>query len=313
MNSQIKKFGSFYIGGRVLAISGMPAKTVYRNPDFPDLLIDPNGEYAVDQAYVQYYIPASAEQRLPVVLAHGGGQTGSVWETTPDGREGWLHYFLGHGRAVYVIDNVERGRAGWCCLPKVWEGEPELRSGKMTWTMFRIGLPDHYEKKIPFPHQQFPINAFEELLRYNVPRWNTNEKSSTDNLAKLCKKIGPCILIVHSQSGAFGVNAVEQAGGSIAGLCLIEPASFGKVDETSRGLPVLTIYGDYLEEFGVWKKIYALALRQKGEFEEKRAHVEWIDLPRKGMIGNSHMMFMDKNHFPIADFVQDWIARIEKR
>jgi len=34
--------------------------------------------------------------------------TGVTWETTPDGREGWLNYFLRKGWAVYNSDAVER-------------------------------------------------------------------------------------------------------------------------------------------------------------------------------------------------------------
>jgi hypothetical protein len=50
--------------------------------------------------------------------------TGACWEATPDGRPGWLTVFLRARLPVDVLDNVERGRAGWCCLPDVWDGEP---------------------------------------------------------------------------------------------------------------------------------------------------------------------------------------------
>ena len=48
--------------------------------------------------------------------ASWGGLTGACWETTPDGRPGWLHNFLSAGFAVYVLDNVERGRSGFVQL-----------------------------------------------------------------------------------------------------------------------------------------------------------------------------------------------------
>ena len=38
-------------------------------------------------------------QGQPIVMVHGGGQTGSGWISTPDGREGWAQYFL-HVRRV---------------------------------------------------------------------------------------------------------------------------------------------------------------------------------------------------------------------
>ena len=42
------------------------------------------------------------------VLWHGAWLTGATWETTPDGREGWLNYFLKQGWAMYNSDAVER-------------------------------------------------------------------------------------------------------------------------------------------------------------------------------------------------------------
>ena len=30
----------------------------------------------------------------PIVLLHGGGMTGAMWEQTPDGRPGWMQHFL---------------------------------------------------------------------------------------------------------------------------------------------------------------------------------------------------------------------------
>jgi hypothetical protein len=42
-----------------------------------------------------------------------GGQTGSNFTGTPDGREGWAQYFLRQGYAVYVVDQPGRGRAAW--------------------------------------------------------------------------------------------------------------------------------------------------------------------------------------------------------
>ena len=47
----------------------------------------------------------------PIVMIHGGGQNGSNFTGTPDGREGWAQYFLRQGYAVYVVDQVGRGRS----------------------------------------------------------------------------------------------------------------------------------------------------------------------------------------------------------
>ncbi len=44
---------------------------------------------------------------------HGGGLSGVTYETKPDGKPGWLNYFLRQGWDVYISDAMERGRSGW--------------------------------------------------------------------------------------------------------------------------------------------------------------------------------------------------------
>src|SRR5258705_2769598 len=61
--------------------------------------------------YVQYQIPMG-KLKPPVVLVHGGCGTGRVWESTPDGREGYQSIFLRRGPSVYIFDFSRRGRAG---------------------------------------------------------------------------------------------------------------------------------------------------------------------------------------------------------
>src|SRR5215470_19007210 len=83
--------GNFYIGGRYVESNG----------DQP----------MVGQAYVQFQIPQDRRHAYPIVMVHGGSQTGSGWISTPDGREGWATYFMRRGYAVYIVDQVARGRS----------------------------------------------------------------------------------------------------------------------------------------------------------------------------------------------------------
>ena len=41
-------------------------------------MVDPRGHYAVEHAYVQYYIPANRRPEPPVLLVHGGGDVGQL-------------------------------------------------------------------------------------------------------------------------------------------------------------------------------------------------------------------------------------------
>ena len=70
----------------------------------------------VGQAYVEYFIPhklRNGKNTLPVVMVPGGALIGVHFLTTPDGREGWAHYFLRRGFPVYIVDVPGRGRAGF--------------------------------------------------------------------------------------------------------------------------------------------------------------------------------------------------------
>ena len=87
----IAKQGYFFVGGRIdRAIEGAPM---------------------VGQMYVEFQIPQKLEHPYPIVMIHGGGQTGTNFTGTPDGREGWAQFFLRRGYAVYVVDQVGRGRS----------------------------------------------------------------------------------------------------------------------------------------------------------------------------------------------------------
>src|SRR5262249_42066577 len=119
----LRGMGSFHVGGRIAEVSGRPVREIVRIPGGPASKLDPNGQFMVEQMYVQYFLPKHRKGRLPLLMWHGGGLTGVTYETTPDGREGWLNLFVRKGWDVYVSDAVERGRAGFAS-PDVWPSEP---------------------------------------------------------------------------------------------------------------------------------------------------------------------------------------------
>ncbi|KAF2163122.1 hypothetical protein M409DRAFT_68742 [Zasmidium cellare ATCC 36951] len=48
-------------------------------------------------------------------------------------------------------------------------------------------------------------------------------------------------------------------------------------------------------------------------FKQGGVDVEWIHLPNVGIYGNGHFMFLERNSFGIARFVEPWIAKIVRR
>src|SRR5579862_1294820 len=119
----LKEMGSFHVGGRDVEIRNKPVPGVELTPGVPGN-VDPNGIYSVEQMYVQYFVPRSERGKMPLLMWHGAWLTGATYETTPDGREGWLNFFLKRGWTVYNSDAMERGRSGWAPYPDVFGGEP---------------------------------------------------------------------------------------------------------------------------------------------------------------------------------------------
>ena len=72
----LRDFGSFHAGGRIVRISGKGKRTVRFTADTVHEQ-DPNGDFLIEQVYVQYFIPAEQIFPHPLVLIHGEGLTGA--------------------------------------------------------------------------------------------------------------------------------------------------------------------------------------------------------------------------------------------
>ena len=120
----LRDMGSFFVGGHQTETTEAPVQDWVLTPNGIPVRIDPNGTTQVGQMYVQYFLPAESQGRLPVLFWHGGSLTGATWETTPDGREGWLTYFLRQGWHSYNVDAVERGRSGWGAARSAFRPSP---------------------------------------------------------------------------------------------------------------------------------------------------------------------------------------------
>src|SRR3954471_14521519 len=63
------------------------------------------GKEQMDGAmYVEVWVPKQIRQPYPIVFFHGNGQTGAVFQQTPDGRPGWAYYLIDQGYVVYMVD-----------------------------------------------------------------------------------------------------------------------------------------------------------------------------------------------------------------
>jgi len=315
----VAEVGSFHVGGRQVTLSGLPAKEIVFTAGAPPTKVDPNGDFEVEQMYVQYvklhapYVRA----RYPLLMWHGGGLSGVTWETKPDGRPGWQQFFLKAGHHVYVSDAVERGRASWARYPEIFRTEPFFRTKKEAWELFRIGPADSYAtdpaRRRMHPGTQFPVEAFDQFGKQGVPRWATNDAATQAAYDALVQTVCPCVIVVHSQGGNFAFNAALKAPDKIKAVMAVEPSGAPDPAKANLGplkaVPHLFVWGDYLGEQELWKRLtpnidkYEAALRAQGGVADR------LDLPKLGHRGNSHMLMMDRNSDAIAQLMQDWMNK----
>jgi len=283
----LKDFGSYTVGGRLHHVTtGTPQTVQFTRTASYD--VDPRGHFAVEHAYVQYFIPENRNFEPPIVFVHGGGMSGSCWDTTPDGRPGWLHLALDRGYEVHVIDNVERGRAGFA--PGLWEGEPMLRSLEEAWVLFRIGTRDGFATRTPFEGQRFPVAHFDALTRSFVPRWLGTTDLQVGALCDVLKHTGPAIVICHSQGGEVSFDAHQQVGHLMQQTIALEPSGYPE-NANALGATQLTICsGDYLDCDPQWTARQN-AWRKLAAKSDQVTHIESTSIGS----GNSHMLMMDSN------------------
>jgi pimeloyl-ACP methyl ester carboxylesterase len=314
----IREAGSLHVGGRQVTLSGLPVKEVAVQAGTAPIRLDPNGDFEVDQMYVQYIRLASPRARHPLLMWHGGGLSGVTWETKPDGQPGWQQFFLAAGHDVYVSDAVERGRASWARYPEINPIEPLFRTKKEAWEAFRIGGPDSYQtdpaRRVAYPDGQFPVQAFDQFAKQFVPRWTTSDRAIEAAYEALILKVCPCVILLHSQAGVFASRLALKHPDRVKGVVAIEPFSApdpASIDPAQlarlAGVPFLFVWGDRIDTPAFWRrswnsnKAFADALARGG------ARVEWWDLPARGIRGNDHMLMMNRNSDQIAALIQAWM------
>jgi pimeloyl-ACP methyl ester carboxylesterase len=306
--TDIARFGSFYVGGRDLVLRGRPVSTISFT-DTASKEYDPNGLYHIEQAYVQYFEPVRKRSPLPVVFLHGGGMTGTMWEQTPDGRPGWAQRFVHAGFTVNVVDNVERGRAGWTPFDDVWAGPPILRNTEEAWSLFRIGDEGRFDERRPFEGQRFPVEHLDVLETQQVPRWLSNNPLAIQAFSAVLDRIGPCTVIAHSHGGYIALKAAAMCPHLVKNMVLVESSGFLAQDELPvlRDTAFLFLYGDNLDATPLWQSLMKQAAAFRQGLEKAGARVRWDEMPQRGVYGNSHMLMMDNNSDAIADGVCEWL------
>jgi hypothetical protein len=247
---ELQDFGSFFVGGQ-------PHQSTHPGPSVGGPV--PAGQIRTGQMYVQYLIPKTVSGPA-IVLVPGAVHTGAAYETTPDGREGWATYFARKGFPVYVVDHAGRARSGFDPTPVnrakaegSAAGLPEflIATRELAWVFFRIG-PSH---PTPHPGTQFPLDALDQYVSQLVPNTESTLPGAGANtvraLAALLDKIGPAVVLVHSQSGAYGMDLVRNHAAKVRAFVNVEgncvPATPDEIANTFKKVPMLSVWGDFSE------------------------------------------------------------------
>ena len=320
----IQEQGSFAVGGTVIQYAGTfdPHKPGAEGQTFHG-----------DHAYVSYQIPVNA-RRLPLVLWHGAGQFSKTWETTPDGREGFQNIFLRRRFGVYLLDQPRRGRAGRSTLPMTIAPTPDEQ---FLFGIFRLGIWPDFFPGVQFSREPEALNQYFRSMTPNTGPFDMQVVS--DAVVALFNRIGPGVLVTHSQGGGPGwltamkspnvravvayepgsgfvfpegevPSAMPSAAGTLEGV-VVPLAQFMQLTK----MPIVVYFGDNIPEQPTanpgqdnWRVRLAMARLWRDAINRRGGDVTLVHLPDIGIRGNTHFPFSDLNNLEIADQLAKFFA-----
>jgi len=204
------------------------------------------------QLYAEYQIPSQLLHPYPIVMVHGAGSSGANFIGTPDGREGWAQFFLRQGYAVYVIDQPGRGRAAYVSDvygPLSPVETAEALQQRLTRTEdYNLWPQAHL-------HTQWPgagkpgDSSFDAFMASRLPvvsDFALQQVLNRDAIIALLTKIGPSILLTHSQAGAFGWPVADARPDLVKAIVAVEPSGPPFFDVQDIGAPEWFRYGTTL-------------------------------------------------------------------
>lgn len=316
--------GHFYVGLRQLEVEG--------NPEAGPFGAGGVGLYG--QMYVGFQLVENPVQKYPLILVHGGGGQSTDYMGTPDGRDGWLDYFLAAGFDVYFVDRPAHGRS-----PNNTEygnlGGPTSS-----------GLISTLAKSDQWPGDASASDpSLLQHLASSEPGPTVDNQMLKENFAELLDRVGPAIVVTHSAGGPSGwlamdarpdmvkaVVAIEAAGnlpqlpltwepaleeGESLALEQVPPAEEGKAPCSMQaqgnvhslpnfsGIPIMGILAPQSHLFTPSYHCTIDFINQAG------GDATLVKLEDEGIEGNGHFMQAARNNGEIAQLMIEWMANIE--
>jgi pimeloyl-ACP methyl ester carboxylesterase len=208
-HSAVARRDFFYVGGE------------YAGP--------PGQEVMHGQMYVEKLTARDKRRRYPLVMFHGMAQTATNWLGTPDGRPGWAELFAVQGYDIYLVDQPARGRSAW--QPKI-DGELASFAASFQEWLFTASASDPRWPQAT-KHTQWPGSGkrgdpvFDAFYATQVPYLADQVETQLLMLAAgtaLLDRIGPAVLMTHSQAGTFGWLLGDARPELVKAIVALEPA-----------------------------------------------------------------------------------------
>ena len=283
--------------------------------------------------YYEVVAPMDARTKPPVVMVHGGTQTGCCFLRTADGRPGWAFAFARRGYRAIVPDWPGCGRSG--AIPyDVLDGAAVCRglgvlleslgepvvllthsmSGALGWRLVETHGARIARVVAIAPGPPGNIQAQPEVISETADEIVVQTFALRHTISKREPHRVPMSFVEQKIVGDGGRFARAGIALAAAGMIAVPPRLIYerlnirgaqlKIErfENFRAKPILVLTGSNdIDHPRALDEGTAKWLAEKG------AAAEFLYLPDLGISGNGHMMMMEDNSDALADLAVDWI------
>jgi hypothetical protein len=166
------------------------------------------------------------------------------------------------------------------------------------------------------------VAAVDELSKQGVPdvsRLLPAPNPTFKALSDLATQLKGAVVMGHSQSGPFPLEAALLNPAATKALVLVEP---GRCPDTYTNeqikvlatIPILVVFGDHRDTpTGIsirpsWQLSFESCQALIGRVTAAGGDAQMLNPPDRGIRGNSHMIMQDRNNLQIADLILQWIS-----
>jgi N-sulfoglucosamine sulfohydrolase len=136
----------------------------------------------------------------------------------------------------------------------------------------------------------------------------------TKALISLLEQIGPAVVLVHSATGAVGLEILRRRPELLTVVVMIEPVGSptdpAEVRTLFAGKPYMAVFGDHFDSRRMQGR-YEACLETARLIEEMGGRSKVLHLPSLGIYGNTHLLMQDRNSQEIVERVIAWLAGVE--